>query len=89
MALRNLGVFRCSIAERCVIFFFDSWSYPISYRAKHQTEDRSGTPLEDWDIQIQLWNKDRLSMMLFIIDTEKREAILANCQTEEERKKNG
>lgn len=45
-----------------------------------------GTPLKDWDIQINYGIKTGCNEA-FIIDTAKREEILTNCQTEEERKR--
>ena len=43
-----------------------------------------GVPLKDWDIQINYGIKTGFNDA-FIISTEKRNEILANCQTEEER----
>ena len=43
-----------------------------------------GTPLKDWDIQINYGIKTGFNDA-FIISTEKRNEILANCQTEDER----
>ena len=58
---------------------------PIEQSIKQKIE-AVATPLKDWDINIY-----RVVLTgyndAFIIDTEKREAILANCQTEEERKR--
>ena len=45
-----------------------------------------GTPLKDWDIQINYGIKTGFNEA-FIISTEKREEILSNCQTEDERKR--
>jgi len=63
----------------------DSWVIlsPIEQSIKRKIE-AVGTPLKDWDIQINYGIKTGYNDA-FIIDTEKREAILANCQTEEER----
>ena len=65
----------------------DSWVIlsPIEQSIKRKIE-AVGTPLKDWDIQINYGIKTGYNEA-FIIDTEKREAILANCQTEEERKR--
>ena len=65
----------------------DSWVIlsPIEQSIKRKIE-AVGTPLKDWDIQINYGIKTGYNDA-FIIDTEKREAILANCQTEEERKR--
>ena len=43
-----------------------------------------GTPLKDWDIQINYGIKTGYNEA-FIITTEKRDEILANCKSEEER----
>ena len=45
-----------------------------------------GTPLKDWDINIYRGVLTGYNDA-FIISTEKREEILENCQTEEERSK--
>ena len=45
-----------------------------------------GTPLKDWDVQINYGIKTGYNDA-FIISTEKREEILANCQSEDERKR--
>ena len=45
-----------------------------------------GTPLKDWDIQINYGIKTGFNDA-FIISTEKRDEILSNCKNEEERKK--
>lgn len=46
--------------------------------------ERIGKPLKDWDVKIYYGIKTGLNKA-FIIDTKKREEILNNCQTEEER----
>lgn len=43
-----------------------------------------GTPLKDWDISINYGIKTGYNDA-FIIDTKKREEILNNCQTDDER----
>ena len=65
----------------------DSWVIlsPIEQRIKNKIE-AVGTPLKDWDIQINYGIKTGCNEA-FIITTEKREAILANCKTEDERKR--
>ena len=45
-----------------------------------------GTPLKDWDIQINYGIKTGFNDA-FIISTEKRDEILANCKTDEERQR--
>ena len=63
----------------------DSWVIlsPIEQSIKRKIE-AVGTPLKDWDIQINYGIKTGFNDA-FIISTEKRNEILANCQTEEER----
>ena len=63
----------------------DSWVIlsPIEQSIKQKIE-AVGTPLRDWDIQINYGIKTGYNDA-FIISTEKREEILANCQSEEER----
>ena len=65
----------------------DSWVIlsPIEQSIKRKIE-AVGTPLKDWDIQINYGIKTGCNDA-FIIDTAKREEILTNCQTEEERKR--
>lgn len=65
----------------------ESWVIltPIEQSIKRKIE-AVGTPLKDWDIQINYGIKTRLNDA-FIINTEKRDEILATCLTEEERAK--
>ena len=65
----------------------DSWVIlsPIEQSIKRKIE-AVGTPLRDWDIQINYGIKTGFNDA-FVISTEKREEILANCQTEDERKR--
>ena len=58
---------------------------PIEQSIKRKIE-AVGTPLKDWDIQINYGIKTGFNDA-FIVSTEKREEILANCQTEDERKR--
>ena len=71
----------------CDFSHSDSWVIlsPIEQSIKRKIE-KVGTPLKDWDIQINYGIKTGFNEA-FIISTEKREGILANCQTEDERKK--
>jgi len=71
----------------CDFSHSDSWTIlsPIEQSIKRKIE-KVGTPLKDWDIQINYGIKTGFNEA-FIISTEKREEILANCQTEDERKK--
>ena len=65
----------------------DSWVIlsPIEQSIKRKIET-VGTPLKDWDIQINYGIKTGFNDA-FIISTEKRDEILANCQTEDERQR--
>ena len=65
----------------------DSWVIlsPIEQSIKRKIE-AVGTPLKDWDIQINYGIKTGFNDA-FIITSEKRDEILANCATEDERKK--
>ena len=58
---------------------------PIEQSIKRKIE-AVGTPLKDWDINIYRGVLTGYNDA-FIISTEKREEILANCQSEDERKK--
>lgn len=63
----------------------ESWVIlsPIEQSIKQKIESK-GTPLKDWDIKIYRGVLTGYNDA-FIISTEKRDEILANCQTEEER----
>ena len=63
----------------------DSWVVlsPIEQSIKQKIES-VGTPLKDWDINIYRGVLTGYNEA-FIISTEKRDEILANCATEEER----
>ena len=65
----------------------DSWVVlsPIEQSIKRKIE-AVGTPLKDWDIQINYGIKTGFNDA-FIISREKRNEILANCQTEDERQR--
>ena len=65
----------------------DSWVIlsPIEQSIKRKIE-AVGTPLKDWDIQINYGIKTGYNDA-FIIDTAKRDEILANCQSEDERER--
>ena len=69
----------------CDFVSSDSWVIlsPIEQSIKQKIE-AVGTPLKDWDIQINYGIKTGFNDA-FIINTEKRDEILANCQTEDER----
>ena len=65
----------------------ESWVIlsPIEQSIKRKIE-AVGTPLKDWDIQINYGIKTGFNDA-FIISTEKRDEILANCKDEDERKR--
>ena len=71
----------------CDFSNLDSWVIlsPIEQSIKRKIE-AVGTPLRDWDIQINYGIKTGCNEA-FIIDTAKRDEILANCQTEDERRR--
>ena len=74
-------------SSTCAFSSSDSWVIlsPIEQSIKRKIET-VGTPLKDWDIQINYGIKTGCNEA-FIIDTAKRNEILSNCQTEEERKR--
>ena len=65
----------------------DAWIIlsPIEQGIKRKIE-AVGTPLKDWDIQINFGIKTGFNDA-FIISTEKRNEILANCQSADERQR--
>ena len=65
----------------------DSWVIlsPIEQSIKRKIE-AAGTPLKDWDIQINYGIKTGCNEA-FIISTEKRNEILSNCADEDERRR--
>lgn len=65
----------------------DSWVIlsPIEQSIKRKIE-AVGVPLKDWDIQINYGIKTGYNDA-FIISTEKRNEILANCKDADERKR--
>ena len=58
---------------------------PIELSIRHKIE-AVGKPLKDWDVQINYGIKTGCNEA-FIITTEKRDELLAQCQTEEERQR--
>ena len=83
--LNNLSDFVQQEGVVCDFVSSDSWVIlsPIEQSIKRKIE-AVGTPLKDWDIQINYGIKTGFNDA-FIINTEKRDEILANCQTEDER----
>ena len=86
-SLKQLSVFVQQQGSYCDFSGGDSWVIlsPIEQSIKRKIE-AVGTPLKDWDIQINYGIKTGFNDA-FIISSEKRNEILANCTTEEERKK--
>lgn len=85
---RNLtSVFVQQTGTECEFSGSDSWVIlsPIEQSIKRKIE-AVGTPVKDWDVQINYGIKTGYNDA-FIISTEKREEILANCQSEDERKR--
>ena len=86
-SLENLSDFVQQQGTVCSFDSSDSWVIlsPIEQSIKRKIET-VGTQLKDWDIQINYGIKTGCNEA-FIITTEKREEILANCHTEEERQR--
>ena len=85
--VKNLSDFVQQQDTVCEFSTSDSWVIlsSIEQSIKRKIE-AVGTPLKDWDIQINYGIKTGCNEA-FIINTAKRNEILANCQTEEERKR--
>ena len=86
-SVRNLSVFVQQEGVDCDFFSSESWVIlsPIEQSIKRKIE-AVGTPLKDWDIQIYRGVLTGCNDA-FIISTEKRNEILANCQSEDERQR--
>ena len=86
-SVKNLSVFVQQSGAVCEFANSDSWVIlsPIEQSIKRKIE-AVGTPLKDWDINIYRGVLTGYNEA-FIISTEKREEILANCQSEDERKR--
>ena len=80
-----MSVFVQQSGSECEYSNSDSWVIlsPIEQSIKRKIE-AVGTPLKDWDIQINYGIKTGYNDA-FIINTEKRDEILSNCQSEDER----
>ena len=85
--LKNLSDFVRHNAVATDFATSDSWVIlsPIEQSIKRKIE-AVGTPLKDWDIQINYGIKTGYNEA-FIITTEKREEILSKCADEDERKR--
>ena len=86
-SVKNLSDFVQQQNTVCDFPTSDSWVIlsPIEQSIKRKIE-AVGTPLKDWDIQINYGIKTGFNNA-FIISTEKREEILANCTSEDERQR--
>ena len=86
-SLKDLSNFVQQQHSICSFSNEDSWVIlsPIEQSIKRKIES-VGTPLKDWDIQIYRGVLTGYNDA-FIITTEKRDEILANCITEEEKQK--
>ena len=86
-SLKNLSDFVQQQSVECRFDSSDSWVIlsPIEQSIKRKIES-VGTPLKDWDIQINYGIKTGFNDA-FIISTEKRNEILDNCSSDEERTK--
>ena len=86
-SVNNLSDFVRQQNNTCDFKTSDSWVIlsPIEQSIKRKIE-AVGTPLKDWDIQINYGIKTGYNEA-FIISTEKRNEILDNCLTEDERKR--
>ena len=82
-----MSVFVQQSGAVCEFANSDSWVIlsPIEQSIKRKIE-AVGTPLKDWDINIYRGVLTGYNEA-FIISTEKREEILANCQSEDERER--
>ena len=86
-SIKNLSDFVQQQHSVCIFNSSDSWVIlsPIEQSIKNKIES-VGTPLKDWDINIYRGVLTGYNDA-FIISTEKRNEILANCQSEDERKR--
>ena len=86
-SVKNLSDFVQQQNSVCDFGSSDSWVVlsPIEQSIKKKIE-AVGTPLKDWDINIYRGVLTGCNEA-FIISTAKRNEILANCQTEDERKR--
>ena len=86
-SVKNLSVFVQQQGFACNFGGSDSWVIlsPIEQNIKRKIE-ATGTPLKDWDINICRGVLTGYNEA-FVISTEKRDEILSNCQTGEERER--
>ena len=86
-SVKNLSDFVRQQHSDCDFSDCNSWVIltPIEQSIKRKIET-VGVPLKDWDIQINYGIKTGFNDA-FIITTEKRNEILSNCQTDDERRR--
>ena len=86
-SVKNLSDFVQQQDTICDFSTSDSWVVlsPIEQSIKRKIE-AVGTPLKDWDINIYRGVLTGCNEA-FIIDTAKRDEIISNCRTEDERKR--
>ena len=86
-SVKNLSDFVQQQNTVCDFNSSESWVIlsPIEQSIKRKIE-AVGTPLKDWDIRINYGIKTGFNDA-FIISTEKRDEILANCKDEDERQR--
>ncbi|MBR0183051.1 MAG: Eco57I restriction-modification methylase domain-containing protein [Bacteroidaceae bacterium] len=86
-SVKNLSDFVQQQNSICDFGTSDSWVIlsPIEQSIKKKIES-VGTPLKDWDINIYRGVLTGCNEA-FIIDSKKRDEILSNCQTEDERQR--
>lgn len=85
--INNLGVYVQQQGTTCGFSGSDAWVVlnPIEQSIKRKIES-VGKPLRDWDISINYGIKTGYNEA-FIITTERRDEILSNCKSEEERQR--
>ena len=83
----DLGAFMRDNAVTCSFTSSDSWAIltPIERAIKAKME-KVGRPLKDWDIEINYGIKTGCNEA-FIVNEERRKAILADCRDEDERRR--
>lgn len=83
----NMSLFARHAAAECAFAGPDAWVVlsPLEQAIRRKVET-AGTPLRDWDVQINYGIKTGYNDA-FIVTTERREAILAACRTEAERER--
>ena len=82
-----MSVFVEQTKTLCEFSNSDSWVILSEFEQNIKRKIESmGTPLKEWDIQINYGIKTGANDT-FVISTERRNEILSNCLTEEERKR--